>query len=166
MGRVFLGRSAGGRLVAVKVIKDELAIATASVEHTVSLWDAANGRELVRWPHDSPVTAVTFSPDSTRLITGSADRTIRLWDLASGAQISRVEHDEIRVFSPDRTQLATGRRSVVRLLDLVTPRRTGADSAGQCEPEHGVQSRWRPADHQGRQHGRAVGYLNDPMAVN
>lgn len=86
----------------------------------MSLWDAANGRELVRWPHDSPVTAVTFSPDSTRLITGSADRTIRLWDLASGAQISRVEHDEIRVFSPDRTQLATGRRSVVRLLALVT----------------------------------------------
>jgi WD40 repeat protein len=119
-GQELARRPHGSPVTAVAFSPDGSRLATVSDGTTVHLLDPASGVELTRLTHDSAVTMITFSPDSARLITGSTDRTILLWDVASGDEISRVRHDTVRVFSPDRTQLATGQDCLVRLLDLAT----------------------------------------------
>ncbi|RMF70160.1 MAG: TIR domain-containing protein, partial [Cyanobacteria bacterium J069] len=58
---------------------DGWAIAAASEDGTVSLWDGA-GRRLGSLPSkNTPVRTVAYSPDGQILATGSADGRIRLW---------------------------------------------------------------------------------------
>jgi WD40 repeat protein/serine/threonine protein kinase len=63
----------GGRLVSI------------SSDHTVRLWEAATGRELVVARGDGgSIGAVGFSPDGSRLASGSDDGTVRLWEAHTG----------------------------------------------------------------------------------
>src|SRR5262245_33255507 len=54
-------------------------LATGSEDHTVKLWDAATGQELLTLKgHSDGVVSVAFSPDGKRLATGSVDPTVKL----------------------------------------------------------------------------------------
>lgn len=63
-------------------------LATASIDHTVRIWDADNGSELVVLRgHDDDIRGLALSPNGRQLATASDDRTVRIWDTESGAEI-------------------------------------------------------------------------------
>ena len=56
---------------------------------TASLWDASNGKHLLRFEgHNGWVNSLSFSTDSRWAITASGDRTAAIW--ASGTGVERV----------------------------------------------------------------------------
>jgi RNA polymerase sigma factor (sigma-70 family) len=57
-------------------------LATAGMEHVVSVWDAVTGKQVGRLEgHRGNVEALAFSPDGRRLASGSQDTTILIWDV-------------------------------------------------------------------------------------
>jgi WD40 repeat protein len=59
-------------------------IASASIDATLRLWDAASGEPLLTLSgHGDWVRAVAFSPDGRRIASASDDATLRLWDAAN-----------------------------------------------------------------------------------
>jgi WD40 repeat protein len=85
-------------------------LATASVDHTVRLWDPASGQELASLPHVVTVTDLAFSPDGTRLVTISNDRDAHVWDPGNGRELASLPSYNILstfLFSPDGARLMT-----------------------------------------------------------
>ena len=59
-------------------------VATAGSDHTVKVWDARTGQEVVTIDeHKDEVSGIDFSPDGSWLATASQDGTIRIWDVSS-----------------------------------------------------------------------------------
>jgi WD40 repeat protein len=90
-------------------------IATADWAGTLTVWDAASGRELfAASAHDCPITEVVFSPDGRRIATAAGEDgrgEAALWDAETGACQSRL-HGHVDwvlavAFSPDGRRLAT-----------------------------------------------------------
>jgi WD40 repeat protein len=61
-------------------------LATASIDHTVRIWDAHNGRPLRILYHPDPVDAVAFGPQSNRIATLDYAGTIRIWDACTDCE--------------------------------------------------------------------------------
>jgi WD40 repeat protein len=85
-------------------------LATSRDVLSVSLFEAASGRELFTLQHQTPLTEVAFSPDARTLATGTADGSVYLWNIATGQAITRYETRSGSViklqFTPDSRQLA------------------------------------------------------------
>ena len=61
---------------------DGKALASASKDQTIKLWDVTTGKELATLKgHSGFVISVAFSPDGKTLASGSLDQTIKLWDV-------------------------------------------------------------------------------------
>lgn len=69
---------------------DGTRVATASLDRTVKLWDAASGQELLTLRHPDQVHGVAFTSDGRRLATAGGDRTIRIWDATALPDIDRA----------------------------------------------------------------------------
>lgn len=66
-------------------------IATASLDMTARVWDAATGQVKVALNgHSGPVFSASYSPDGMRIITASADGTARVWDTPSGTSLQTL----------------------------------------------------------------------------
>ena len=89
-------------------------------EGDLTLWDAANGREIRRlkghgnspqW-HANQVAGVAFSPDGKRIVSGSRFfETIKVWDATDGAERLSLDAGPVFAvaFSPDGERiLSTG----------------------------------------------------------
>ncbi len=64
---------------------DRRILATASYDHNLYLWDAANGKELLSpIEHPSQLLTVTFSPDGRLVATACEDGQTRVWEVATG----------------------------------------------------------------------------------
>jgi WD40 repeat protein len=96
---------------------------TEAADSIMRLWDATNGRELVRLVgHTDEIVTCNFSPDSAQVVSFSSDRTMRQWDAITGAELSVLsDQDESGavspcVFSPDCKRIVSVSRS--RLLKV------------------------------------------------
>jgi WD40 repeat protein len=61
-------------------------LATASIDHTVRIWDAHTGRPLRILYHPDPVDTVAFSPNSDKVATLDYAGTIRIWDACTDCE--------------------------------------------------------------------------------
>lgn len=87
-------------------------VATASVDGTARVWDAASGEPLTPvLVHDGPIQQVSFSQDGRLLVIACSDHTARLWDAASGRPLAPVvRHDNavwVAELSRDGSRLLT-----------------------------------------------------------
>ncbi|GAU64988.1 hypothetical protein SSP35_01_03250 [Streptomyces sp. NBRC 110611] len=103
-------------------------LATASEDHTVKLWNPANGRLLgTLLGHSAPLTTVAFSPDGRTLASASTDGTARLWDLKAERTKAVLKANPSRLtglaFSSDgRTLAISSEDTTTRLWDLASRR--------------------------------------------
>jgi WD40 repeat protein/tRNA A-37 threonylcarbamoyl transferase component Bud32 len=109
------------------------ALAVASKDGGVRLWDTADGQERFLWRgHGAAVAALAFAPDGARLAAGGADGTVRLWETATGRAATELtgHRGPVRalLFSADGRKLAGGGPEGGLLWDLESGR--GAALAG------------------------------------
>jgi WD40 repeat protein len=76
---------------------------TGSKDKTVRIWNAADGKELLKVPTTGWVDQVSLSPDSGH-VAASFDKALYIWNAVTGDKIAPLRHrsdvDQI-VFSPD-----------------------------------------------------------------
>ncbi len=93
--------------------QDGKTLATAGLDGTVKLWDAASGKPLSSLKgHAGRVFSVTFAPDGNTLASASEDRTVKIWDVAAGTERATLQGHTAAVecvdFAPDGKILASG----------------------------------------------------------
>lgn len=100
-----------GIVKAVALSSDGTMLASASLDHTVKLWDMRSFREVTTLKENSAFDSVAFSPDGAILAAGCDDKTVKLWDTKSFQQTKILSgHNGVITsvaFSPDGKMLAT-----------------------------------------------------------
>ena len=85
-------------------------VATASEDHSVSIWDTANLKVVSRWPHPDSVYSARFSPDGLRVVTACEDGIARVWEVRTGKTGLTLQHGgavRFADFSKDGQLIAT-----------------------------------------------------------
>ena len=87
-----LNIAAGVEVRAMKLSPDRRWIATNGVDHTVQLWNCADGKPATRLVgHEAHVTGIRFSSDGTIVYSSSLDGTVRIWDHDTGDAIGQID---------------------------------------------------------------------------
>lgn len=68
--------------------RDENTLASASLDHSIALWNMETGSLLRRLQgHSRGVTAICFLRDGKTLVSAGIDQSVRVWDLDSGGLV-------------------------------------------------------------------------------
>ncbi|MFH2203265.1 MAG: cytochrome c peroxidase [Elusimicrobiota bacterium] len=111
---------------AVIFLPDGKRILSASDDHTLKVWDAADGHELAAWSgHTAEVGAAAAAPDGGRVVSGSEDRTLRIWDAKTGKEIAVLkgsggQYRVVELSADGRTAAALTYDGEIELWDLPT----------------------------------------------
>jgi hypothetical protein len=98
-------------------------LASAGLDDTVRVWDAAGGQELLTLEgHTGEVDGLAYSPDGRRLASVYGDGSVLIWDAAGGRQLlALLGHTGMGravAYSPDGRRLASaGEDRTVRVWD-------------------------------------------------
>jgi WD40 repeat protein/serine/threonine protein kinase/tetratricopeptide (TPR) repeat protein len=102
-----------GAVQAVSWSPDGRRLASAGVDRTIKIWDAATARELTTLRgHTDLVTSLAWSPDGRRLASGGLrDLSVRLWDADTGQEIATLRGHGANVvalsWAPDSRRLVS-----------------------------------------------------------
>jgi WD40 repeat protein/uncharacterized caspase-like protein len=114
-GAIALRSNADGKLLAtiqnpsgevnnIRFSPNNKAIATATPDGAIALWNTDGTLLTTLKGHTAPVFSLNFSPDGKTLISGSADMSIRLWNI-EGIEKKAIPATSTS-FSPDGTTIA------------------------------------------------------------
>jgi WD40 repeat protein/serine/threonine protein kinase len=97
-----------GIIAGLALSPDGNTLATASMDHSIRLWDLQSRREpTVLHGHLTEVWSVAFSPDGRTLISGAKDGSINLWSIPVTSRQDVLEGPYTpESFSPDGKRLA------------------------------------------------------------
>jgi WD40 repeat protein len=100
-------------IYAVAFTPDSQRVVTGSDDHTLRLWQVADGKLLATLTgHTDKVYSVAISPQDGTIASGSLDYTIRLWEGQTGRLIKTLANQGTQVgslsFSPDGRYLISG----------------------------------------------------------
>ena len=119
----FIIRGHSGTVESACFSKNGKMILSSSMDNTVKLWDASNGRNIKTFcGHDSFVYCAVFSNDNNTIASCSHDKTIKLWDVNSGKLIKTFYGSSEGVvdiaFSPDDKFLVSAAIDTIRVWDV------------------------------------------------
>lgn len=113
---------AGAPVNAVALSNDGRAVAGATDDGRIGVWDTAGDKIATLQGHEGQVTALAFSPDGKRLASAGSDGTAKVWDILRQREARTLGHKGPVTsvsFSPNGSQLATGSDDkVVSVWDL------------------------------------------------
>ncbi|QDU44804.1 Serine/threonine-protein kinase PrkC [Symmachiella dynata] len=108
---------------------EQLIIATASFDHTATVWDGRTGEQLAQLSHDGPVSDVVFDSTGRNLFTASGDETARIWNwrkpIEEGGENPKVLHHDnaisvMAITHNDQTMITGTNSGDVYLWDVAT----------------------------------------------
>src|SRR6266511_4167538 len=93
-------------------------LVSASGDHTIRVWDLADGREVQRLEHTEAARSVVFSPDGKLLLSGGYDG-VRVWDAGTGKPLGAFPQlGTLVAVSPDGKYLASDQPGGARVWSL------------------------------------------------
>jgi len=98
-------------ILSIAFSPDATAIASASYDKLVKLWDPTAGKEIrTLKEHSDAVYSVAFTSDGKFVVSGAGDRTIKIWDVATGNRLTTISDSLDSVYAvavhPSGGQLA------------------------------------------------------------
>jgi WD40 repeat protein/predicted MPP superfamily phosphohydrolase len=111
-------------VTAVALVPGDRRIVSASADHTLMLWDLAQGSRIrIMRGHTEKVSAIAVTPDGTRAVSASHDKTLKIWDLEHGSEIRTLTgHTEsalaVAVLPDGKRAVSASRDKTLRLWDL------------------------------------------------
>jgi eukaryotic-like serine/threonine-protein kinase len=102
---------------------DGTRVASSSLDHSASVWDALSNGPVVRLPHRTDLTGARFVPKSQRVVTIDIHRRLRFWNGLTGETqgdlFPTTAPDTHAVsFSPDARWMAVAVTNGVQLLNV------------------------------------------------
>ena len=112
----------GNSVESVAFSPDGKTLASGSIDETIRLWNAADGKPIRTLQAQSQVQSVTWSPDGRTIASGEFLGNIQLWDVASGKKLRTFPaHDNfvsVVAWSPTGNVIASeGGDDAIRLWD-------------------------------------------------
>jgi WD40 repeat protein/beta-lactamase regulating signal transducer with metallopeptidase domain len=126
-------------MASVQFSPDALRLGAAGFDGQAYVWDAAAGREVLRFKFDGP-GRLAISPDGKLIATATESKAVQLWDAATGKEAAALEGDLVRFrcvcFSRSGKLLAAGGGddkgpSQATIWDLTTKKQVGKLAASK-----------------------------------
>ena len=112
-----------GAITAIAVSSDGKRVVTGSQDHTVKVWDTANGSDLGTLRlHSAEIQKVAMSRDGTRIVTfGANDHQVGVWDARTGELLWNAPiplGTTIAITADDKRLLAPSAGKKILVFDL------------------------------------------------